>query len=246
MQSKIRICVEQIRNSAHLVCFSGAGISAESGVPTFRDDDGIWKKYSPEIFDIDYFNRNSKDCWQAIYEIFILGTEQIKPNAAHYGLYELEKMGYLKAIITQNIDNLHHKAGNTNIVEFHGNTRELICRNCNKIDSISVIDKSNLPPVCTNCQTVLKPNFVFFGEQIPQKAYNKSFELAQKSDLMIVIGTSGVVYPAALLPEIVKKNGGCIIEINPQNKVFADNKSDIYLQLSAVEAMSLIISGLKK
>lgn len=242
MESKIRICVEKIRNSAHLICFSGAGISAESGVPTFRDEDGIWKKYSPEIFDINYFNKNSKECWQAIYDLFILETNNIIPNAAHNALYELEKKGYLKAIITQNIDNLHQKAGNKNVIEFHGNTRELICPKCHKLEEISYIDKNNLPPLCSNCNSVLKPNFVFFGEQIPEQAYNKSYELVQKSDVIIVIGTSGAVYPAAIIPEIVKNNGGCIIEINPNNNVFALEKDDVYIQLSAVEAMTKIVN----
>lgn len=240
--SEIRFAVEKIKNSSFLVCFSGAGISAESGIPTFRDEDGLWKKYDPKIFDIVFFKQNPHKCWQYIYEIFYEKYTDFEPNFAHKALAKLEQLGYLKVIITQNIDNLHHKAGSKNVLEFHGTIRELICPRCRSVfNTFEIIKKKKMPPICTNCNNILKPNFVFFGEPIPSDIYSSSFEYTQKSDVMIVVGTSGEVYPAALLPQIVKNNGGTIIEINPKNAAFANEAKDIFIKATAVEAFQEIM-----
>jgi NAD-dependent deacetylase len=226
-----------IKNSNFLVAFTGAGISKESGVPTFRGEDGLWSKYDPIILDIDYFKQNPKESWEAIRDIFYKYMQNVKPNDAHYFLADLEKRGILKGIVTQNIDNLHQKAGNKNVIEFHGNTRDVVCMNCNRKFSVDIVDFDNLPPFCPVCGGILKPDFVFFGEPIPEDAFNKSIELMQNADALLIIGTTGEIMPASQLPYLCK---GKIIEINPNKSAYTDKIVDVYIpQKAGVAAKKL-------
>jgi NAD-dependent deacetylase len=234
-----------IKNSKKTVAFTGAGISVESGIPTFRGPDGLWSKYDPEILDIDYFLAHSKESWEKIKEIFYDYMQNVKPNAAHYFLADLEKEGLLQAIITQNIDNLHQEAGSKNVIEFHGTSKKLICMNCYKKYESDEIDLNDLPPTCPKCWGLLKPDFVFFKESIPKKALETSLELAQTCDLMIVIGTTGEIQPASQIPVIAKQNGAEIIEINIEKSNYTDTITDIFLQNRATIACENIKKELK-
>lgn len=196
---------ELIKKANHVTAFTGAGISVESGIPPFRGKNGLWNKYNPIFLDIQYFREKPEDSWKLIKEIFYNFFGNTKPNAAHLALAEMEKMGLLKAIITQNIDNLHQKAGSKNIFEFHGNSRNLICTNCSEIYNVQDIDLINIPPKCKKCGSILKPDFVFFGEPIPEFACVKSFEEIQKADVFILIGTTGEIMPASTIPFKAKK-----------------------------------------
>ncbi len=221
-----KLASEIIKNSKNLVAFTGAGISKESGIPTFRGEDGLWSKYDPIILDIDYFKKNPKDSWEAIRDIFYKYMNNVKPNDAHYFLADLEKRGILKGIITQNIDNLHQEAGSKNVIEFHGTTKKVECMGCKRKFPIDIVDFENLPPFCPVCGNVLKPDFVFFKEPIPEEAFKKSIELIENCDTLLIIGTTGEIMPAGQLPYLAK---GKIIEINPNKSVYTDKIVDVYI-----------------
>ncbi len=225
--------VKLIKNSKHLVVFTGAGISVESGIPTFRGKDGLWSKYDPKILDIDYFISYPKESWQKIKEIFYDYMQNVQPNFAHKYLAFLENENILKSIITQNIDNLHQEAGSKNVIEFHGTTKTLICLGCKKRYKLEDISIKTLPPICQSCKGVLKPDFVFFKEPIPTKAYKSSYEQMQKADVLLIIGTTGEIMPASEFPYISKAK---VIEINPEPSKYTQTLTDIYLKEKATVA----------
>jgi len=231
-----------ISNSKHLVAFTGAGISVESGIPPFRGENGIWNKYDPRLFDLDFFEANPQKSWTLLKTVFFDFIGLSLPNDAHLALSKLEQQGILKAIITQNIDNLHHKAGNKNIIEFHGNTRDVICLDCKSKYSIEEISLNTLPPLCKKCGGLLKPDFVFFGEQIPTKAFYDSVAQINKADVVLIIGTTGVVVPASQLPYEAKSKGATIIEVNLNESEYTNRITDYFLQGKATEIMNELIS----
>jgi NAD-dependent deacetylase len=229
---------ELIKNSKHLTAFTGAGISVESGIPSYRGEGGMWTKYDTKAIEINYFYKYPELSWKVIRQIFYDYFGKSKPNPAHYVLAEFENRGILKAVITQNIDNLHHEAGNTTIYEFHGNSKVLSCIKCQKKMEIKKVNLDVLPPKCDFCDGILKPDFIFFGEGIPESAYKNSFAEAEKADVFLLIGTTGLVQPAALIPYKAKQNGAKIIEINPEKTVFSDEICDIFLKGKAGEVLT--------
>ena len=176
---------ELISNAKHITAFTGAGISVESGIPPFRGENGLWSKFDPILLDLDYFHKNPLESWKFIKEIFYDFFGEAKPNSAHIALAEMERTGLLNSIITQNIDNLHQQAGSKTVWEFHGTSKYLICEKCGADYLAEEIDLSTLPPRCEKCGAVLKPDFIFFGESIPEIAMKKSIEEAEKADLSI-------------------------------------------------------------
>ncbi len=244
MKNYIHQAAELIKSAEYLTAFTGAGISVESGIPPFRGENGIWNKIDPKYFELEYFYQNPKKSWE-LRSIVFKEIDNAKPNAAHLALAELEKMGLLKAIITQNIDSLHHKAGNKKVYEYHGNSREAICIRCGKIYPIDKLDLSELPPKC-ECGGILKPNYVFFGEAIPKNVAKASEEIAKKTDIMLVIGTTGIVYPASIIPTIAKTYGAKLIEINIEPSSYTTKYTDIFLQGKATKIMTQILNEIKK
>jgi len=238
---KLEEAAELIRHSSRTVAFTGAGISVESGIPPFRGEEGLWSKFDPVFLDIDYFNKYPRKSWELIKEIFYDFFGQAKPNAAHFALAEMEKTGLLHSIITQNIDNLHQIAGSKEVYEFHGNSRYLICETCSKSFLAKNIDLSSLPPRCPYCKTVLKPDFVFFGEPIPEPANRLSFAETKNAGVFIIIGTTGEIMPASLIPYEANKNKGEIIEINISPSNFTNTITDIFLQGKATEIMQSLV-----
>jgi len=237
--------VDLILNSKHTTGYTGAGVSVESGIPPFRGKDGLWNKYDPGILDLDYFYSNPLDSWQVIKEIFYEFFGSAKPNKAHYALAELEKLDLVKAVITQNIDNLHQEAGSKTVYEFHGNSRTLICQKCNKKYEVSEQLIETLPPRCEKCDTVLKPDFIFFGEMIPEYAYKKSIEETKKADVFLIIGSTGEVVPASMIPSMARENGVKIIEVNPNTSLFTYSVTDVFLQGNAIEVMLELTEAIK-
>jgi len=159
--NKYRKVAELIKNSKHTTVFTGAGVSVESGVPPFRCENGLWNDYDPIILDLKNFYKHPEKSWDTIKEIFYDYFGKAEPNEAHKVIARLEKDGYIKAVITQNIDNLHQNAGSKNVFEFHGNSRNLICTECGEKYSVNEKLLSELPPKCKKCGDVLKPDFVF-------------------------------------------------------------------------------------
>ena len=156
-----------------------------------------------------------------------------KPNFAHKYLAFLEKKGVLKAVITQNIDGLHQAAGSKNVIEFHGTTKKLVCIKCGTRYKSDTINLKILPPICKNCGSVLKPDFVFFKEPIGGESYRKAFELVKTADTLLIIGTTGEIMPASEFPYLCK---GKVIEINPEFSKYTESKTDIFLQEEATIA----------
>ena len=234
-----------IKNARHITAFTGAGISVESGIPPFRGENGLWNKFDPICLDINCFRQNPLESWKLIKEIFYDFFGKVKPNAAHLALAEMEESGYINSVITQNIDNLHQEAGSKEVYEFHGTSRNLICTNCNKIYSANNIDLSNLPPKCEDCETVLKPDFVFFGEPIPEPARPNSFTEAEIADVFILIGTTGEIMPASIIPIEAKRNNVKIIEVNILPSNYTNTITDIFLEGKATEVMVKLLESLK-
>ncbi|MEO1923975.1 MAG: NAD-dependent deacylase [Nautiliaceae bacterium] len=235
-----------IKNSKFPVAFTGAGISVESGIPPFRGPTGLWSKYDPKILDIDFFIQNPAESWKYIKEIFYDYMGNTTPNDAHKFLAWLEKSGKLKGIITQNIDNLHQKAGSKKVIEFHGTASQMECIDCKRKFPSDSISLENLPPLCPDCQGILKPDFVFFGEPIPPKAFEESIRLCENTDCLIVIGTTGEIMPASQLPILAKQNGTKIIEINIEPSNYTNTITDIFLNDKATVASNKLKEELEK
>ncbi|MBA4448329.1 MAG: NAD-dependent deacylase [Nitrosopumilaceae archaeon] len=205
---------EQIRNVKKIVLVTGAGISQESGIPTFRGKDGLWRNYDAmKLATIDAFYDNPKLVWEWYNErrqnIF-----SAEPNRGHKAIAELEKFAEV-VILTQNIDGLHQKAGSTKVLELHGSIVKIKCTVCDFNDEI-ITEFSENPPLC-KCGNILRPDVVWFGEPLPQDVWQKAIIHANQCDLMIIAGTSLVVSPANTLPIYAKQNNAMLIEINPEN-----------------------------
>jgi len=205
---------EQIRNVKKIVLVTGAGISQESGIPTFRGKDGLWRNYDAmKLATIDAFYDNPKLVWEWYNErrqnIF-----SAEPNRGHKAIAELEKFAEV-VILTQNIDGLHQKAGSTKVLELHGSIVKIKCTVCDFNDEI-ITEFSENPPLC-KCGNILRPDVVWFGEPLPQDVWQKAIIHANQCDLMLIAGTSLVVSPANTLPIYAKQNNAMLIEINPEN-----------------------------
>ena len=209
----INYVTDLIINSRYIIVFTGAGISAESGIPTFRGKGGLWERYDPAKYaTITALRKNPDKVWKLYKELFYL-IKNSKPNPAHYAVSRLEELNIVKSVITQNVDDLHEKAGSKNVIKLHGSYDELRCEKCGHIMKINDIDFDSIP-ICPICGNTMRPNVVFFGESLPAAELELAFKEASKADLVMAIGTSGVVVPAAYIPWIVKNNNGRVIEIN--------------------------------
>jgi len=229
-EKKIIEAAGLIANARHPVAFTGAGISVESGIPPFRGEGGIWSRYDPTVLEIDNFTSDPCRSWEVISKIFYEYFVDAEPNDAHYLLARLEQKGMLGAVITQNIDNMHQMAGSSEVIEYHGNSKWLLCDQCGERYDISTVKLEPLPPRCSEDHHVLKPDFVFFGEGIPPEAARRSVEEVSMADLLIIVGTTGEVMPAGMLPSIAKSNGATIIEINPRPSGYTYVLTDLFLE----------------
>ena len=233
--NNIEIVADLIKKSKYAIGFTGAGISVESGIPPFTGAGGLWNKYDPKFIELSFFYSNPKKSWEEMRKIFFNSMGTAKPNKAHEVLALMEKKNILKGIITQNIDGLHQAAGSKNVVEFHGTINTLLCTDCNLTYKTSEIDISKETPRCPSCNGILKPDFVFYGEGINKNNYDKSLVMANKADLVIIVGTAGQVMPACYLPFTAKRNGAKIIEINTLESSFTSQITDYYFQTKATE-----------
>lgn len=228
------------RNAA----LTGAGISVESGVPPFRGKGGLWEKVDPmEFAHIDAFRRDPSKYW-TIRGPFIRDLRTIKPNPAHFALAKMEEKGLLAAVVTQNIDGLHQQAGSRIVIEFHGNVRMLYCIECGGRIESDDAPLDDLPPRC-GCGGVLRPAVVMFGEAIPPEPMILSRQVASDCCVMLVVGTSGVVQPAASIPLIAKRAGALIVEVNPEETPLTEFASDVFLRGKAGEVLSNLYEAIE-
>ncbi|MBW1710514.1 MAG: hypothetical protein JRG97_12885 [Deltaproteobacteria bacterium] len=212
---------EIISQAGYVVALTGAGMSVESKIPPFRGPGGIWTKYGePPMDGYQRFMADPKKAWEETLNPkgpmveLRSALEAAVPNPGHVALAELEKEGTLKALITQNIDNLHYAAGSANVLEIHGNATLVRCLNCNSRHKREEVSFEELPPKCPQCAGILKSDTVFFGEPIPTDVLQGCQEESSKCDCMLVIGTSAMVYPAAAFPQHILRQGYPVIEIN--------------------------------
>jgi len=234
---------EIIKERGYVVAFTGAGISVDSGIPAFRGGQGLWEKYDPmEYAHIQAFQRDPEKVWRMLREM-AQTVFDAQPSPAHKALATLETQGALKAVITQNVDGLHQIAGNMNVIEYHGNHRRLVCLSCARKIPFTPEAAQKIPyPVCERCGEPFKPDVVFFGEAIPWVEMARANEEARNCKVMIVIGTSGVVYPAAEIPFTVHSNGGTIVEINVAPTPFTSAITDHFFEGSASEVLPKILA----
>jgi NAD-dependent deacetylase len=229
--------------SDQIVAFTGAGFSAESGISTFRGAGGLWSKYDPNIYaNIDIFMQDSTYYWSFFRDERYPVIKKAKPNAGHYALVELEKIGKLYRVITQNIDGLHQVAGSSDVIELHGNTRKINCLSCSKtytMDETYELLQKELPPKCS-CGGDLKPSTILFGEPLPQVALDMAMLASKNCDLFLVLGSSLVVHPAASMPRIAKKNGVALVIVNIDPTPL-DEMADIVINDSASKVLSQLI-----
>lgn len=202
------------KKQSKIAVLTGAGISAESGVATFRDKQtGLWSKFNPQVLaNFETFLQEPKLVWDW-YDFRKKAIHEISPNEGHFALVEFEKLFLDFSLITQNIDNLHQKAGSKQVVELHGNIERNYCISCKKFKETIV----ELPPKCEFCGGLVRPDVVWFGEMLPEDALRFAFQKSKESDIFLCIGTSAVVYPAAQLPIDAARNGAKLIIINPED-----------------------------
>jgi NAD-dependent deacetylase len=206
------------------VAMTGAGVSAESGIPTFRGEGGLWTKYDPvKVSSIDSFLADPESYWRVSRERGRVALAA-KPNPGHVALAELEASGRLVAVITQNTDGLHQDSGSRRVIELHGSGRNVECLDCGRREARSEVQARldvEMPPRCRHCGgTRLKPTVVLFGEPMPVAAVQEAFELARNADVMLVVGSSLVVYPAAEVPLVALRSGARMIVINAEPTPF--------------------------
>jgi NAD-dependent deacetylase len=237
---------EMIRRSSYIVAFTGAGISADSGIPTYRGSGGVWNQYDPDKYaNVNYFFRDPAYYWNFFKDVRYPSLKAASPNAAHEALAGLERRGRLKAVITQNIDGLHQEAGSSRVLELHGNTRSISCLHCGHsygIDEVRTMLDEQLPPPCRECGGMLKPDVVLFGESLPMDALNEAGEEARTCDLFLSVGSSLVVQPAASMPAIAKRAGASLVIVN-KDETPLDSLADLIIRDSASSALAGLPDG---
>jgi NAD-dependent deacetylase len=242
---------ELILGSRRLVVFSGAGISTESGIPDFRSPGGIWTRFDPDDFTIEKFlstERTRRLQWQMFGEGLL--SDGAEPNAAHVAIAELRRLGKLDCVITQNIDNLHQRAGvpDERVFELHGNMRRAVCLDCGQRFPFEEVAARVLGgeevPDCPDCHGTLKPDIVMFGEQLPARALDQAARHAIAADVFFVIGSTLTVYPAALMPEYALQAGAKLVIVN-LGETPLDGRAEVLLPFKAGETMSAIVAAVK-
>jgi NAD-dependent deacetylase len=255
MEDLIAKTAEVLATSNNAIALTGAGISTESGIPDFRSPGGLWTRVDPGEFSIDRFLQNPSRFWRMHLDLKSSGDFDLAsadPNPAHYALARMEQMGILKCIITQNVDNLHQRAGSVEVVEFHGNLLRAACMKCRSLEPIEDVEAriesgESESPRCRNCGGLLKPDAVFFGEAIPSRALMISQVQSQKCDVLIVVGTSLQVYPAAQIPLSVKLKHppAVVVEVNREPSSLHEQVTDILMIGSAGDILSRLLEALE-
>ena len=232
---------QKLKDSKKIVFVTGAGISQESGIPTFRGKDGYWRKYDPmKLASIDAFYDDPKLVWEW-YEDRRKNILAVKPNEGHFAISQMEEFKDV-IVLTQNIDGLHQRSGSTNVLELHGSIIRIKCTVCDFTDNITENFES-LPPKC-KCGSMLRPDVVWFGEPLRQNIWQSAMKEASVCDVMIIVGTSLVVSPANTLPVYAKQNGAILIEVNPEKTVMSNDMA-LSVQATSVETLPKLLSIFK-
>jgi len=245
----IKALASDMQKAQNIVAFTGAGISAESGIPTYRGEGGLWTKYDPTKYaSIGYFLQNPSYYWNFFKDVRYPILKKVKPNNAHLALFEMENAGNFKTVITQNIDGLHQEAGSSSVIELHGTTRTIICTDCSRKyttgEAFAKL-KKQIPPLCSKCDGILRPDVVFFGEMLDPQILRDAYAEAGSCDFLLAVGSSLVVYPAADIPMRAKQAGAKLAIINKDSTPL-DSVADYVINDAAGHILPQIVSGLTK
>jgi NAD-dependent deacetylase len=240
--------IERLAGADHVAILTGAGISAESGIPTFRDPGGIWEEFDPqELANVEAFLDNP-ELVQGWYRHRRQLVEDAEPNAGHRALVDLEDHVAQVTVITQNVDDLHNRAGSSRVIELHGNITHNYCMDCERDADPETVDASiqdGEPATCEDCGGLIRPDVVWFGEMLPPAAIDAANTATRAADVFLSVGTSAVVYPAAQLPATAQQAGAYVAEINPERTPLSD-EVDAFLQEEAGTVLPEIVSKLGK
>lgn len=245
MEASIEKITERLESAERVFFLTGAGISAESGVPTFRGGGTslVWRGMPFEqLSSAEMVRTNLPLVWEWFdHRLGIM--QECLPNAGHYAIANAQKSGRFSELVlaTQNIDGLHRAAGSAELIELHGNINEALCPACGMIKQLAEFEPGERPPICLNCREPMRPNVVLFGEMLDQLNIENAWAAAEKCDVCFVVGTSALVYPAADLPRIAKQNGALIIEINPEQTILTPT-ANISIRSTSANILSQIFS----
>jgi NAD-dependent deacetylase len=218
--------VHRLAQADHAAVLTGAGISAESGIPTFRDADGLWEKFDPqELANVEAFLDNP-ELVQGWYRHRRQLVEDAEPNAAHRALAELEAQVTTVSVLTQNVDDLHNRAGSSTVIELHGSITRNYCMDCERAadaETVNAAIQEGEPARCPACEGLIRPDVVWFGERLPPDAMTQADAATERADVFLSVGTSAVVYPAARLPVAAREQGAYVAEVNPDTTGVTDD-----------------------
>lgn len=241
----IQQAAQLLAKSGRAIALTGAGISVESGIPPFRGKGGLWEKIDPlKYAHIDAYESDPAEVWRVLFLGLKSALEQAQPNDGHRGLQALESMGILNTVITQNIDGLHQMAGSQDVIEFHGTFAQQRCLACRQSTPSKEVDLAVLPPRCA-CGGLLRPDVIMFGEAIDARYMQRAQMLASTCDVMLVVGTSATVEPAAYLPVIAKRSGAAIVELNAEKTPLSRHTSDVTVLGGAGELMDQLVKAVR-
>jgi len=253
IDAKIKKIAGLIKDARSIIALTGAGMSTESGIPDFRSPGtGIWEKIDPTKFaSIDSFisGFDLDELIDLASDMDITSMFTAEPNKGHKALAELEAIGKLNGIITQNVDMLHQKAGNKSVIEVHGSLKTASCLSCKKEMNLEdflakIIEQQKIPPIC-ECGSIIKPDVVFFGEMLPEKALSMSIKYASRCDLLLAVGSSLVVYPVANLPRLAKRNGAKLVIINIDRTPY-DKVADVVIHEKIGDVLPDVVEEVKR
>ncbi len=245
MSDEFETVARMIESAGSVVALTGAGISVESGIPDFRSPGGLWTRFDPSIYaTFESFVNDPSKFWGMAEELNPL-LEGAEPNPGHLALVELEGLGKCDAVITQNIDNLHQRAGNSDVLELHGTFHSGTCLKCGMEHAYKEMEQAaagRVVPVCKSCGGSIKPDVVLFGEPLNAKVLQRGVELATNCDLMIVVGCGLEVFPAASLPDYARRGNARLVFFNIVATVFDDN-ADVIIMGNAGETLPRVVEA---
>lgn len=246
VEENIRIAAARVAGAMRIVCFTGAGVSAESGIATFRDaQTGLWSRFDPQqLASQEGFAADPALVWQW-YMARLDAVATAHPNAGHVALAELARLAPAFDLITQNVDDLHERAGSAEVIHLHGSIAQFRCNRCRRPHTLATSERSApTPPQCRHCSGLVRPSVVWFGEMLPEAAVQAAWHAAETCDVMLVIGTSGAVYPAAHLPRMAKANGAFVINVNPEADM--SGVADITLQGTSGTVLPALVEAVAR
>ncbi len=236
------LLVEKLRAATHVTVLTGAGVSAESGVPTFRGEHGLWKSHRPEDLATPLAFRRDPVLVQDWYRHRRALVQACAPNPGHQALARLETLVPHFTLVTQNVDSLHEQAGSAHVLHLHGSIAQSYCADCGKDADLDA--GTSLPVFCLACGGLVRPGVVWFGENLPHDTLEQAENAAAQADVLLSIGTSGVVYPAAALPLIAREHGAFVAEINPERSAIA-HQLHLWIGAPAGEALPALVTHLE-